>query len=85
LQELAQYSFVMNLLPRCHRACPSISLDKKVMFCYSIVARINPHFRLKRVTSQRNIRSKTILINKIRIVGAYIGKVINLSKWYDMK
>jgi len=35
LQELAQFSTIKwNPLPRRQRACPSVSLDKKVMCCY---------------------------------------------------
>jgi hypothetical protein len=37
LQELAQCPHVANPLPKRHRACPSVSLDKKVMYVIRFV------------------------------------------------
>jgi len=36
LQELAQFSLKANPLPKRHRACPSVSLDKKVMYVFDL-------------------------------------------------
>ncbi|MBB5179615.1 hypothetical protein HNQ44_001039 [Planomicrobium koreense] len=36
LQELAQFSHEANPLPKRHRACPSVSLDKKVMYVFDL-------------------------------------------------
>lgn len=60
LQELAQFSTIkLNPLPRRQRACPSVSLDKKVMCCYLIVARIDYDFTLFEVNRQGIFENKS--------------------------